>query len=180
MPQNSQFNRYNPYEAVKYALRYAYNPNPSYKYMEYHGTGGGDCSNFISQCLRAGGAPMAFGTSRPWWYNDRGTPSTNDDSWSLSWSVAHSLHWCLKTRYTQHIPGLSGMEVDDINKLDTGDLIQYENSKGLVFHSAIITGFADYLGRRIPLLTQHTPNAANIYYDKLPSEKVHFLKILVT
>jgi hypothetical protein len=50
-------NNYNHREAVQYALRYGMNPNPSYRFMGVYQTVGGDCSNFISQCLRAGGAP---------------------------------------------------------------------------------------------------------------------------
>ena len=43
---------YNPDEAVKYARKYCKNYNP--KYYDYTNLGG-DCANFVSQCLIAGG-----------------------------------------------------------------------------------------------------------------------------
>ena len=43
---------YNPSAAVSYARQWAYSRNPSYH--DYSGEGG-DCANFVSQCLIAGG-----------------------------------------------------------------------------------------------------------------------------
>ena len=43
---------YNPSAAVNYARQWAYSRNPSYH--DYSGEGG-DCANFVSQCLIAGG-----------------------------------------------------------------------------------------------------------------------------
>lgn len=166
--------------AVLYALKYGLNPNPSYKYMKPFETVGGDCSNFISQCLKAGGAPMAFGTLKPWWYERKGTNNVSDDTWSLSWTVANSLYLCLKVRYEKKIWGLSGMEVDDINMLEEGDIIQYENSKGVIYHSAIITSFQAIPGGRAPLITQHSYDAVNITYIKPKASRMHLMKIIVT
>ena len=42
-------------KAVKYALKHAHNYNPEYK--DWDGEGG-DCANFVSQALRAGGLAM--------------------------------------------------------------------------------------------------------------------------
>src|SRR5690625_8038604 len=48
-----------------------------------------DCTNFVSQCVRAGGAPLRGIPNKlnGWWYKA--------NNWSLSWSVAHSLYWYL-------------------------------------------------------------------------------------
>lgn len=148
--------------------------------MSVHESIGGDCSSFISQCLKAGGAPIAFGTQKPWWYENKGTANVNDDTWSLSWTVAHSLHWCLKVRYEKKIPGLSGMEVDDMSMLEAGDIIQYEDSKGTIYHSAIITGFQALSVGKAPLITQHSFNAVNIPYIKPKASRMHLMKIIVT
>ena len=166
---------YSGEKAAEYALRYALVPNPSYQYFSSHGDGGGDCTNFISQCLHAGGAAMAFGTSSPWWYNNMGTSQTDDDKHSISWAVANSLYWALRTRCGEKIPGIKAQEVDDLGLLRIGDIIQYENIGGAIYHSAIITSF--WFG--LPLITQHTYNAANISYIKSAAYKMHFMKIIV-
>ena len=58
---------YNPSKAVEYAKKWAYSRNP--KYYDYSNMGG-DCANFVSQCLIAGG----FSTSNcPGNYGQGGT-----------------------------------------------------------------------------------------------------------
>ena len=54
---------YNRQAAVDYADRWWNSANPAYPYFEV------DCTNFISQCLRAGGAPMRGYPNRSngWW-----------------------------------------------------------------------------------------------------------------
>lgn len=172
-------NSYRRQNAVSYGVKFALNPNPAYRYFPEHGDGGGDCSNFISQCLRAGGAPMDYTSERPWWYSSNGTADVNEHTWSVSWSVAHSLYWCLKVRNELNLPGLKGLEVPDINMLELGDIIQYEDYTGKIYHSAIITSFSYNGGVKLPLITQHTFNALNISYVKPAAKKMHFMKIKI-
>lgn len=64
---------YNRNAAVAYAQQYALNYNP--QYPDYS-SGGGDCMNFVSQCLLAGGLPMKdYG--HQWYYNT----SSSSASW---------------------------------------------------------------------------------------------------
>lgn len=67
---------YNPSAAVDYSNKYALNYNSSYS--NYNSIGG-DCANFVSQCLYAGGLNMTDGW---YWksYDDR----------SASWSYCPS------------------------------------------------------------------------------------------
>lgn len=146
-------------QAVAYALRYAVSPNPEYVYLA-----GNDCTNFISQCLRAGGARNHYHPTHPWWYES--------GSMSGSWSVAGMLYWYIlvSTENNQGIiaqtfrqgtgepigPQISGVILP-------GDLIQYQDGDGRIRHSTIITGFTQ---DREPLVTQHTRNAANIPWRK--------------
>lgn len=69
---------YNSYAAVDYASRYWQNYNPNY--FNYNSMGG-DCANFVSQCLRAGGLEMTDG-----WYWD----SYNDHS--ASWISCRAMY----------------------------------------------------------------------------------------
>ena len=172
-------NHYFRNAAVSYAVEHALLPNTSYRYFPLQGDGGGDCSNFISQCLYAGGAPLDFGPISPWWYKNKGTSKVYDATWSVSWAVAHSLYWTLKVRYEHRILGLKAVEVSDIGLLEAGDLIQYERERGFIYHSAIVTSFTDSGGKRVPLITQHTYNALNISHIKPKASKMHFMKIIV-
>ena len=171
-------NIYNNARAVRYAITYALNPNPEFRFIPGRDDGGGDCTNFMSQCLKAGGAPFAYNSS-PWWYKVNGI-SPSDDKWSISWTVAHSLYWTLKKRKQSRLRGLKAEEVKDMQMLKLGDLIQYEDKNGVIYHSAMVTAFTGDKGMRIPLITQHSVNGINITHIKPKAKKMHFMKIEVS
>lgn len=161
-------------KAVDYAITYALTPNPQYRYFPLIDDNGGDCANFISQCLLAGGAPMKFSAEYPWWYNHNNTINVLDDTWSISWAVAHSLYYYLKVNQEKGSFGAKGLKVYNKNELDVGDLVFFEDNNNRIFHSAIITAFQN----KEPLISHHTFNALNIpikYSWKY--HKIHFLKI---
>ncbi len=151
--------------AVRYALQYALSPNRAYVYYEDN-----DCSNFISQCLRAGGAKNDYNRTHPWWYDGRP---------SVCWAVAHSLFWYIRTCSARNSFGIRAKTyyLDDNNgyassikgKVEPGDLIQYRNDQGRIQHSAIITGF-DSNGE--PLVCQHTYNGKNVTWRKYFPEAI--------
>lgn len=163
--------------AVEYAKQYALNPNISFRYFKSHEDGGGDCTNFISQCLLAGGATMNFNLQPVWWYK-KGMNSLFD-TWSTSWSVAHSFYWMLKVRGKINYPGLKGFEIENLDDLDLGDVIQYENISGRIYHSAIVTSFTFNSGIKEPLISQHSVNSVNIYYKKKEAIRLHLIKIVI-
>ncbi|WDC83325.1 amidase domain-containing protein [Caloramator sp. mosi_1] len=177
MNLNYNSNKYDRNRAVKYALRYALSPNSDFRYFASHGDGGGDCSNFVSQCLLAGGAQMDAKSQKPWWYKNG--YNRQHDTWSVSWSVAHSLYWTLKSRTELKLPGIKAIEIPDISGLETGDIIQYENKNGVIYHSAIVTDLTYEKGSRVPLISQHSFDAMNISYVKPAASKAHFMKIWI-
>jgi hypothetical protein len=77
----------------------------------------------------------------------------------------------LKTRGTSNLDGLKGIEVQSIESLELGDIIQYENNTGAIYHSAIITAFTYERGIKEPLISQHSFNALNIAYIKPKAKK---------
>jgi hypothetical protein len=169
-------NRYSRENAVNYAVTYALSPNPNYRYFPLINDSSGDCANFLSQCLRAGGAPMTYTANHSWWYNNHGTPNTKDDTWSVSWAVAHSLYWYLKTGQSKNYVGAKGLEIQNPSELELGDLIFFEDNKGMIFHSTIVTGFSYGL----PLVSHHSFEALNIpYRTSWPVKQYHYLKISV-
>ncbi|MBU3144381.1 amidase domain-containing protein [Clostridium sp. CF012] len=167
-------NKYNRVEAVNYAVKYALEPNKKYKYFPSINENGGDCTNFVSQCLNAGGAPMDRNIIRPWWYDIK------QGKGSVCWTVAHSLYWYLKVNQRINRNVIKGLEVEDITKLEIGDVIFYENYENTIFHAAIITSFIDEGKNREPRISQHTFNQLNETYKKSYNyKKMHFLKIIL-
>ncbi|MCQ1528252.1 amidase domain-containing protein [Lutispora saccharofermentans] len=169
-------NRYNRARAVNYAKTYALSPNPSFKYFKIYENLGGDCTNFISQCLLAGDAPMTYGTEHAWWYNKAGTYNTNDDSWSVPWAVAHSLYWTLKVNNEANANAVKGVEVSSVAMLELGDIIFFEDENGVIFHSTIVTGFSP----TSTLVSHHTYDALDVPYTRSwRAKRYHYLKIRI-
>ena len=115
---------YNRLAAVEYALRHALSPNPDF----YHfGSIGGDCTNFISQCLLAGGGVMQY-SDNGWYYN-----SSFDRS--PSWTSVETL---LSFLLDKNARGPKA-EISSLQKLEIGDLIQLRQNPSRFNHSLIIT-----------------------------------------
>lgn len=156
MPQTITYERM---KAKTYALTYAYKPNPNYVYFK-----GNDCTNFVSQCLRAGGAKNDYNATHPWWYKNNQA--------SICWSVAASLYWYIKTSTKTRKKGIiadtftiNTFDYDPslFEMLEIGDIVQYRNKNGRIQHTAIITAFTR---GKVPLISQHTYSATNIPWQK--------------
>jgi hypothetical protein len=140
--------QYNRLKAVQYAERWWNSYNPAFKKIEEN-----DCTNFISQCLNAGGAPMRGYPNRGhgWWI--RG------NNWSWSWAIAHALRLYLGSSKT----GLRAREVSRPDQLMLGDVICYDfEGDGRFNHNTIVTGY-DYYG--MPLVNAHTTNSRLRYWS---------------
>lgn len=137
---------YNRLKAVQYAERWWNDHNPTFKKFEV------DCTNYISQCLHAGGAPMRGYPNRGngWWLRN--------NNWSFSWSVANSLRLYLPASTT----GLRAKEVSSADQLFLGDVICYDfQGDGRYDHNTIVTG-KDAKG--MPLVNAHTTNSRMRYW----------------
>ncbi|GAA0439784.1 amidase domain-containing protein [Lentibacillus halophilus] len=133
--------------AVQYAHRWWNSYNPAYRTFDV------DCTNYVSQCMRAGGAPMRGAPNREqgWWYQD--------DNWSYSWAVAHSLRWYL----SGSTEGLKGKEMESASDLIPGDIICYDFSgDGRWDHNTIVV---DKDTNDMPLVNAHTDNSRNRYWS---------------
>jgi hypothetical protein len=139
--------QYDRLKAVQYAEKWWNSYNPAYKKFE------NDCTNFISQCLRAGEAPMRGYPKRGtgWWMRN--------DNWSYSWSVAHSLRLYLPASKS----GLRAVEVGSPDELKLGDVICYDfEGDGRYNHNTIVTS-KDAFG--MPLVNAHTHNSRLRYWS---------------
>lgn len=138
--------QYNRLRAVQYAERWWNSYNPAYKKFEV------DCTNFISQCLHTGGAPMRGYPNRGngWWLQN--------NIWSYSWAVANSL----KSYLSNSKSGLRAREVSGPEHLLLGDVICYDfEGDGRYNHNTIVTGKDAY---GMPLVNAHTYNSRMRYW----------------
>jgi hypothetical protein len=138
--------KYDRLKAVQYAEKWWNTFNPAYRKFE------NDCTNYISQCLHAGNAPMRGYPSqgKGWWMRN--------NNWSYSWTVANAMRL--------HLPastiGLRAREVEGPHKLKLGDVICYDfEGDGRYDHTTIVTGRdADAM----PLVNAHTFNSRMRYW----------------
>ncbi|ANS76937.1 hypothetical protein AWM70_22075 [Paenibacillus yonginensis] len=139
-------------DAVKYADDWWDGFNPEFAGFEV------DCTNYISQCLFAGGAPINYTGKREsgWWYKGY---VGSQESWSYSWAVAGSLERYLSTSRS----ALRAISVDRPEQLELGDVIIYDwDGDGAYQHSTIVTAF-DAGG--MPLVNAHTVSSRHRYWD---------------
>lgn len=150
------YGRRTPYrreEAVAYAERWWKEPNPAYENFEVN------CTNYVSQCLFAGQAPMNYTGRREsgWWYKGK---SNGRELWSYSWAVADSLQ--------RYLPrprgaGLQAEEVDSPDALQLGDVICYDwDGTGRFGHNTIVTAHAP---DGSPLVNANTVSSRHRYWD---------------
>lgn len=149
-PMRQKINyHYNRLEVVKYAERWWNSYNPAYRRFT------DDCTNFISQCIRAGGAPMTGqpDRSRGWWY------AGGNEQWSYSWAVAHSFRWYLSGSNI----GLQAREVKTPQELIRGDVICYDfDGDGRWQHTTVVVA-KDV--NNMPLVNAHTANSRMRYWS---------------
>lgn len=139
-------------DAVLYADRWWDSFNPEFTAFEV------DCTNYISQCLFAGGAPINYTGKREsgWWYKGY---VGGREAWSFSWSVANALERFLSHNDTW----LRAEIVDRPERLNLGDVIIYDwDGNGSYQHSTIVTAF-DAGG--MPLVNAHTVPSKHRYWD---------------
>mgnify|MGYP006054471659 FL=1 len=138
--------KYNRNAAIQYADQWWNSYNPNFPIFDV------DCTNYISQCLLAGGAPMRGQPNREkgWWLGN--------NSWSLSWTTPHSLRWYLAGSTI----GLQATQVNSASQLTLGDLIFYDfQGDGRWDHSTIVTRVED----GVPYVNAHTNNSRNRYWE---------------
>ncbi|MFE2291224.1 amidase domain-containing protein [Streptomyces sp. NPDC059452] len=128
-----------------YALKYAMSPNPAYHKWSQ------DCTNFVSQSLKAGGWSHDLGWYRSdgnWWY-------TGNIGIRASWTWAGAPNFFRFARIeSKRATGWS-----NVYQLRVGDILQYANSTNYnnMVHSMVTTGHSG----NVPLLSYDTSNNKN-------------------
>ena|GEM_PF-2577499 len=160
-PHVNTGNGYNGQAAAAYATKWAYGFNPYYSSFEGNG---GDCANFVSQALFAGGLDM---TSK--WYsyqaiNTKAAGGTGaQPGVSYAWIRANELYNYVHSNISNDVR--RGDTIDN-GSFAIGDLLFYDwNGDAKIDHCAIVTG-ADSSG--MPKVAAHS--AARDKYDWLFAE----------
>lgn len=129
-----------PYDreaAVAYAREWVGEQEPlrNDRWQDYEMLGG-DCNNFISQCLYAGGIPMDTQGAAIWkWYGD--TPSSLNTAYgrSPSWTSVDDFYWYCRDNQGA---GLVAQVDLDLRYAEPGDILQFW-ALGEWRHSVIVT-----------------------------------------
>ncbi|MCP4746199.1 MAG: amidase domain-containing protein [Desulfobacteraceae bacterium] len=123
------FHSYDRSDAVSYAHTWAHGRNSAYGDFS---SMGGDCTNFCSQVIRAGGAPMDSGGSYIWYYYGYSNRAP-------SWTGVNQLYSYLAgNSYTGPVGSLtstSGVQTGDIIQLDFDGDNSYDHSVVVVYKS---------------------------------------------
>lgn len=150
---------YNREEAVYYANLWAFSRNPRYYNFDKIG---GDCTNFVSQCIFAGSSVMNYTSVLGWYYN-----SVNDRT--PSWTGVDFLYKFLTSNKSY---GPFGSEAQ-MSDMEIGDVIQLGNLDNDFYHSLIVT---DKNGQNLYVST-HTFDSLNRPLNSYYFNKIRFIKI---
>jgi hypothetical protein len=128
---------YDRERAVAYARRWALSRNPLF--IDFTGRGG-NCTNFISQCLLAGGAIMNYTPTYGWYYF---SPEDRAPAWSGVNELYNFLIGIPEFSEANGGIGPFATEARSNRMIEVGDIIQLANSEGNFYHTLIISAFED-------------------------------------
>lgn len=140
---------YNRARAVAYAKRWALSRNPNY--YDFSAIGG-DCTNFVSQCLYRGAPVMDYTPTFGWYFE---SSNYRSPSWT---GVDYFYNYLVRTSKTV---GPFGTTIP-ISQAKLGDFVQLSHDRSDFYHTLIICGFEE----DTPLICAHSDDA---YMRKLSS-----------
>ncbi|MDD4773738.1 MAG: amidase domain-containing protein [Eubacteriales bacterium] len=151
---------YNRSRAVDYAQKWALSRNPAY--LNFKGLGG-DCTNFISQCVYAGSGQMNYTPTFGWYYISSGNRAP---AWT---GVAYFFNFMTSNKGVG--PFAAEVQASDVQM---GDIIQLGRGDGVFYHTLIITGYT----RWTPLVSTHTDDSLDRGLDTYNYQRIRYLHIL--
>lgn len=155
---------YNREKAVEYAEKWAYERNPAfYAFDEI----GGDCTNFVSQCLYAGCGVMNYTPDFGWYY-------ISPDDRSAAWTGVEYLYNFLVSNEGN---GPYGEELP-LNFAEIGDVIQLSFDGEKFSHTLIVTSTGMFPSSENILIASHSYDSfdrpLNTYYY-IEARLIHIL-----
>lgn len=151
---------YNRENAVAYARKYAFSQNSLF--ANFAGIGG-NCTNFVSQCIYAGSCEMNYKPTFGWYY-------ISLDDRSPSWSgVEYFYNFIIENADV----GPFG-RVATSDELEIGDVIQLARNEEGYYHTLLVVGFD---GEDL-LVAAQTDNAYARPLSTYDYDYARFIKIL--
>lgn len=152
--------------AVEYAKTWALSRNPLFSSFDSFG---GDCTNFISQCVFAASCVMNETPTFGWYYRAPG-------DYAPAWTGVPFFYNFLTSNMEE---GPFGVEIP-IESAEMGDIIQLGRRDGTFYHTLIVTGMRD----GVPLICAHDNDALdrplNSYvYDRARCIHISGVRIVV-
>lgn len=125
---------YNRERAVEYARKWALSRNPLF--FDFTG-GGGNCTNFVSQCLLAGSLVMDSTETFGWYYVD---VNNRAPAWT---GVREFYEFMCGLGDFMPRSERQGPFCEEVmrERAEIGDVVQLANNRGVFYHSLIISGF---------------------------------------
>ena len=118
--------QYDRKSAVEYARKWALGRNANFDDFNEMG---GDCTNFISQCLLAGGGIMNYDYVKGWFYESL---TKRSPSWT---SVAYLQNFLFRNEKSVGPFG----RIAEIDEIELGDIIQLRQNSTHFNHTVIVT-----------------------------------------
>ena len=146
--------------AVTYAKKYAFGQNPIFG--NFRGIGG-NCTNFVSQCIYAGSCVMNYTPTFGWYY-------VSLDDRSPSWTGVE-FFYNFMVNNTDVGPFGKDATLDEV---EIGDVIQLGNERDGFYHTLIIVGFEG----EDPLVAAQTDDAYARPLSTYSYDFSRFIKIL--
>lgn len=137
--------------AANYAMKWALSRNPIYPDFSSDSEnpgGGGDCTNFVSQSMRAGGWTTVDGASRSktsWW-------AASDEA---------SRNWASASWFVDFAESSGRAKICAEDDLELGDFVSMNAYGGRISHLMIVTGFRCAPEGREILYSAHSENRLN-------------------
>ena len=150
-----------PYDrntAVSYARKWALDRNPAYYDFENIG---GDCTNFVSQCIYAAAQNMNFTPVMGWYYR---SPLDRTPSWT---GVEHLYNFLINNKSVGPFA-----RVVTQREVKPGDVLQLGTNDGHFYHSPIITAIYPTI-----LVAAHTDDSLDRPLYTYHYERIRFLHI---
>lgn len=164
---------YNRTNAVNYARMWALKLNPKWGNYESKGYGG-DCTNFTSQCIYAGGIPFDFyGTSdyvKWYWYSNNKRVAPWTGAKQFNYYVQYNKGYGLKAHFGR------------LEDMIPGDIVQLGGNYPQTYHSMIISDYVYNSNGYVQdyLICQHSTSVGGRLKDYPLSSKPPVQKVYIS
>ncbi len=164
MPEIFEYDRA---RAVAYARRWAFDRNPLF--FDFTGRGG-NCTNFISQCLLAGCCQMNYTPDFGWYY------ISNNDRAAAWTGVEFFYNFITDNASGEGVGGglgPFGREIRGAERLLPGDVIQLGRNDGDYYHTLLVVGY----NRRTYLVAAQSDDAYGRPLSSYNYSRVRYIRI---